>query len=128
MPFTTKIGVISAIAGCLFAASCTQKQQDPEELKRETAQATAKMKQDAKAVVQGIQEGLTSDRPVDLNQASKAEISSLPGISDGRADQIIAGRPYATTSELVGRRILTQEEFDRVKDRVKVGKPSPAIR
>jgi competence protein ComEA len=124
---TSKIYFLMTLAGCLLTTACTQRQQDPEELKRETAHATAEMKQDVKAVAEGIHDGLTGDHPVDLNQASKSQISSLPGVTDERADRIIAGRPYSSTAELVSRRIISQAEYDRIKDHILVGKPSAAI-
>jgi competence protein ComEA len=125
---TTNFALLAAVAACLLAVACTQKQQDPEELKRETSHATAEMKQDVKAVAEGIHDGLTSDKMVDLNQASKLQIASLPGITDAAADRIIAGRPYSSTDELVGRRIISGEEYGRIKDRLEVGKPSAAVR
>ena len=128
MRLTTNVCLATMVAACLLATACTRKQQDPEELKRETAHATAVMKQDAKAVAEGIHEGLTSDKPVDLNQATKDQLTSLPGVDSERADRIIAARPYGSTSELVSRRVISQAEYDRIKDRVQVGKPSAAIR
>jgi len=113
------------IAGCCFIAGCG-KQQNPDELRRETAQATSVVKQDAKAVVQGVRDGLKSNKPVDLNDASKTELLDLPGVSADRADKIIANRPFASTTELVSRHILTETDYDKIKDRVRVGKPSPS--
>ncbi len=40
---------------------------------------------------------------VDINSASKAELKTLPGIDDARADKIIAGRPYVSKAVLVDR-------------------------
>jgi len=114
-----------AVAGCLLNAGCGPKQ-NPDELRRETAQATSEAKQDAKAVVQGVREGLKGDKAVDLNDASRTELLDLPGVNAERADKIIADRPYGSSSDLVTRHILTQAEYDRIKDRVRVGKPSPS--
>jgi DNA uptake protein ComE-like DNA-binding protein len=43
---------------------------------------------------------------------------SLPGMSDAGADRIIAGRPYGSASQLVGRRVISEQEYDRIKDQV----------
>jgi DNA uptake protein ComE-like DNA-binding protein len=115
------------VAACFLTAGCTQKQ-DPDELRRETAHATSVVKQDAKAVAEGVREGLKSDKPLDLNDASRNELLDLPGMTAERADRIIASRPFAGTSELVSRHILSEAEYDRIKDRIRVGKPSPSIR
>ena len=37
---------------------------------------------------------------VDINSAGKAELKTLPGISDAEADKIIAGRPYLSKAHL----------------------------
>jgi DNA uptake protein ComE-like DNA-binding protein len=99
-------------------AGCTSKQQNPDELREKTAQATATLKTDAKAVAEGVREGLNRDKPVDLNQATKEQLLTLPGITSLRADRVIAARPYGTPQELVSRHILTSQEYDRIKDRV----------
>jgi len=38
--------------------------------------------------------------PVDLNSASAAELTSVPGIGDATAKKIIAGRPYSSVADL----------------------------
>jgi DNA uptake protein ComE-like DNA-binding protein len=113
---------LSAIFGsalCLIMmAGCTSQQQNPDELREKTAQATATLKTDAKAVAEGVREGLNRDKPLDLNQATKVQLLTLPGITNVRADRVIAGRPYSRSEELVSHHILTTQEYDRIKDRV----------
>jgi DNA uptake protein ComE-like DNA-binding protein len=108
------------VAACFLAAGCTQKQ-NPDELRRETAHATTAARQDAKAVVEGVRDGMKSDKPVNLNDASRSELLDLPGVTAERADKIIANRPYENTGELVSRHVLSGAEYDRIKDRVRVG-------
>jgi DNA uptake protein ComE-like DNA-binding protein len=43
---------------------------------------------------------------------------SLPGMSSAGADRIIAARPYSNTSELASRRVISQTEYDKIKDQV----------
>jgi DNA uptake protein ComE-like DNA-binding protein len=43
---------------------------------------------------------------------------SLPGMSTEGAERIIDGRPYSSASELVSRHIMSQQEFDKIKDQV----------
>src|SRR5947209_9755728 len=97
-------------------AACTQPK-NTDELKERTAQATAEMKRDAKAVAEGIREGWSRDKPLNLNAATKDQLSSLPGITDAQADRIIEGRPYSDPDELVTRRILPKAEYDKIADR-----------
>ena len=74
---------------CLLLAmlvGCAQ-QQSSRDLKEQTAQATADVKRDAKAVAAGISEGWSRDKQLDLNTATNDQLLSLPGVNRGR------GRP-----------------------------------
>ena len=96
---------------------CTQ-QQNPQDLKEKTAQATAEVKRDAKAVAEGIREGWSRDKPLDLNTATKEQLLSLPGVTSAEADRVITGRPYNEPGEVVTRRIIPKAEYDKIADRV----------
>ena len=119
---TTVASFAFALIVLLTFAACTEKQRSPEQIRETTAKATQNLKTDTVAVAQGIKEGLSKPRVLDLNSASKAELSSLPGISLGKADRIMAARPYANKDQLVTKRVLTQGEYDQIADRVTVGK------
>lgn len=99
---------------------CTEQQRSPQELKEKTAAATAEAKSDAKAVAEGIREGWNrnTNKPLDLNSATKEQLLSLPGVTSAEASRVIAGRPYADPGELVKRRILPKAEYDKIADRV----------
>jgi DNA uptake protein ComE-like DNA-binding protein len=116
-----RIALLSLIVGsCLFLASCYScgAKQNPEQLKEKTAQTTAQLKSDAKAVASGIREGWNRDKPLNINRADKEQLSTLPGITAAEADRIIANRPYDNVQELVTQRVLTQRDLDRIKDRI----------
>ncbi|HKW77229.1 MAG TPA: helix-hairpin-helix domain-containing protein [Terriglobales bacterium] len=55
---------------------------------------------------------------VDVNSATKDELAALPGIGDATAQKIIDGRPYKTKRDLLTKKILTQGEYDKVKDQL----------
>jgi DNA uptake protein ComE-like DNA-binding protein len=114
-PFT---GVLIA----LLLAVCTacSPNATPDQIRQKTAEGTAALKRDSKAVAEGIKDGLSKNKAVDLNRASKAELSDLPGITDRQADRIIAERPYANTHQLVSRRVLSEDEYSKIEDRVVV--------
>ena len=108
----------------LFLTACTGcgQQQSPDQIRRETANATAKLKQDTVAVAQGIKEGVTKPKSVDINTAPKTDLTGTLGITDAQADKMIAARPYDNTDQLVTKRVLTNPEYDRVRDKVTVKK------
>ena len=104
-------------------AGCTQPQSS-QDLKERTAEATSQAKSDAKAVAEGIREGWNRDsnKPLDLNRASKEQLMSLPGVTASQAERVIAGRPYNDPGELVTRHIMPGGEYDKIADRVTVKK------
>jgi DNA uptake protein ComE-like DNA-binding protein len=102
-------------------AGCTQ-QQNSQNLKEQTAQATADVKRDAKAVVAGLSEGWSRDKQLDLNTATKDQLLGLPGVTAPEADRVIAGRPYDEPGDVVTRHIMPKTEYDKIADRVSAKK------
>ena len=64
-------------------------------------------------------------KPVDINSATKEEISFMLGIDVGLAAKIVAGRPYLTKARLLTQNIVPAEVYTAIKDKV-VAKQSPA--
>jgi DNA uptake protein ComE-like DNA-binding protein len=98
-------------------AACAPNQ-SADQLKQKTAETTATIKRDTKAIAEGVKEGLSRKESVNLNKASKADLQGLPGVTPQKADRIIAERPYANTRQLVTRHVLSEDEYAQVKDRV----------
>jgi DNA uptake protein ComE-like DNA-binding protein len=99
--------------------ACNKSTESPDEIRRRTAEATETVRQDTKAVVDGVKEGMGKDkRAVNINKASREDLLSLPGITDRDADRIVADRPFNDTHDLVTRRVLSQAEYDKIQDRV----------
>ena len=107
-----------AVSLLLLSAGCTSQKSSPDEVREKTAQATSEIKNDAKALADGVKEGWNRNQPLDVNSASKEQLQSLPGMSTEGAERIIESRPYGSASELVSRRVISQQEYDKIKDQV----------
>ncbi len=71
-----------------------------------------------KAIPQGVFDR-NKDRfaLANINTSSAAEMAkTLPGIGDVRSRAIVSGRPYASPEDLVGKKVLTQNLFNKIKD------------
>jgi DNA uptake protein ComE-like DNA-binding protein len=55
---------------------------------------------------------------IDLNRASRDELTEFPGIGEAYADKIIRGRPYAQSLELVGRHVMPLGAYEKIANRL----------
>lgn len=115
--------ILLAVIFLSTSTGCNSKPASPDQVREKTAEATAELKDNAKAVAQGVREGLTrpsSDKPLDLNSASKSQLTGLPGISDDAADRIIAARPYSNVHQLLNKRIISRDQYNKIADSITV--------
>jgi DNA uptake protein ComE-like DNA-binding protein len=90
-----------------------QAQKAAEEARAAAANAT----REANDVADGVRDGIhnrNGERMVNLNDASRSDLESLPGVSPATADRIAGNRPYATPFDLVRKRVISQAEFNRI--------------
>lgn len=55
---------------------------------------------------------------LDINSATAAELDALPGIGAARSGAIIKGRPYKGKDDLVQKKIIPQNVYDGIKDKI----------
>lgn len=134
---------IATISGLGFLVACNPPASD-QHLQEQAAQATEQAKQGSKEaladarvaaknaeqavndVAVGVKQGLNGKTPppgsgrLDLNDASEADLESLPGISPAKARQIIEHRPYTSSHDLVKTGLLTERQFDEIAPKVTV--------
>ena len=55
---------------------------------------------------------------VDINSATKDQLSALPGIGDAYSQKIIDGRHYKTKRDLLTRKIVPQATYDQIQDKI----------
>jgi DNA uptake protein ComE-like DNA-binding protein len=55
---------------------------------------------------------------IDINSATEAQLDALPGIGAARAAAIIKGRPYNGKDDLVNRKVIPENVYNGIKDRI----------
>lgn len=115
MKTTRKFLMLVAVLGLLSmfsfgqAASTTTTKKDSTAASGKKSDAVASDKKAAKAEKKPL---------VDINSASKDELTALPGIGDAYSQKIIDGRPYANKAQLLSKKILPKATYDGVKAQI----------
>lgn len=112
--------ILSLTAVLMAITACTSNGGDnPDEIRRRTAEATETVRRDAKAMAEGVKEGMGRDnKAININKASREELLTLPGLSEHEADHIIAARPFDNADDLVRRHVIPDSEYNKIRDRV----------
>ena len=96
------------LASPLFALDATQKNKDVS-----TATATP-----AKAAPAAPAAPAKAVALIDINSATAKQLATLEGIGDVRSAAIVKGRPYNGKDDLVDKKIIPQDVYDKIKDKI----------
>ena len=55
---------------------------------------------------------------MDINSATAKQLATLDGIGEARSAAIVKGRPYNGKDDLVNKKILSQDVYDKIKDKI----------
>jgi competence protein ComEA len=54
-------------------------------------------------------------KKVDINKASLDDLKKVPGLDESMAKKVVDGRPFKNVDELLSKKILSKDVFDKVK-------------
>lgn len=94
---------------------------DDKQAKKDVATATATPA--AKAAPVDAKAAAAKDAPaaatlMDINSATAKQLATLDGIGEARSAAIVKGRPYNGKDDLVNKKVLTQDVYDKIKDKI----------
>ena len=103
--FATVLLASILLASPLFALDATQ-------AKKDAATATSAPTKAAPA------DAKKAPELMDINSATAKQLATLEGIGDARSAAIVKGRPYSGKDDLVNKKVLTQDVYDKIKDKI----------
>jgi competence protein ComEA len=119
MKITQKFLMLVAVFGLLSMFSFAQATSTTTKSDSSKSSATASdKKSDAMASDKKADKKAAKANLVDINSASKDELTALPGIGDAYSQKIIDGRPYANKTQLLSKKILPKGTYDGVKAQI----------
>jgi DNA uptake protein ComE-like DNA-binding protein len=115
-PRLISITFIASALACFAPTSIAQ--QDKDKAMADARFASA-LGQDSKAS-SAAPKSVAKVKLIDLNNASKEELKSLPGVGDEVAGKIIAKRPYVSKADLVSKGVMLGGPYASVRALVTV--------
>ncbi len=111
------ICILAATALVLALSSGLAAAQAKQAAKKEAAAAKEKAPEKKAAAAEAKAE------LIDLNSATKEQLMTLPGVGEATAQKIIEGRPYANKAQLKSKRIVSQDLYGKISEKVIAKQP-----
>jgi len=105
--------IVATLAAALVAGSAFSV------VNAQTAGSTTKQTTPAKPPATKAPATKTTAAPkVDINSATKDQLTAISGIDAALADKIIAGRPYKSIAQLTSKKIVDASTYAKIKDKI----------
>jgi len=63
---------------------------------------------------------------VDINSATKEDLAALPGSNPDLAQNIVSGRPYAKKTDLLRKKVIPKNAYDKMRGQIIAKQPKKA--
>ena len=105
------------LSALVLATSLSFAQNDQTGTSTSSNQSTTTTKKARKSSTASDTSSKTSSK-LDLNTATKDQLTSLPGITDADAQKILDGRPYRAKNQLLSKGIISKDEYAKIKGQI----------
>jgi len=106
--FLIVICVVSAVAAFAFAQQTQEmpSQSTPPQVTHHMSKAEKQKTSAAKGKL------------VDINSATKEDLAALPGSNPDLAQNIISGRPYTKKTDLLRKKVIPKDEYEKMQGQI----------
>jgi len=105
------------LSALVLATSLSFAQNDQTGTSTSSNQSTTTTKKGRKSSTPSDTSSKTSGK-LDLNTATKDQLTSLPGITDADAQKVMDGRPYRAKNQLLSKGIISKDEYAKIKGQI----------